>query len=55
LIATADGCGAIEVMRRSGLSKPAVWRWQERFPELERGSVRADGWFASKGALKYGS
>jgi transposase len=31
LIATADGCGTNEVMRRSGLSKPAVWRWQERF------------------------
>src|SRR5580658_10556128 len=31
LIATADGCGTNETMRRSGLSKPAVWRWQERF------------------------
>ena len=31
LLATADGCGTNEVMRRSGLSKPAVWRWQERF------------------------
>ena len=31
ILATADGCGTMEVMRRSGLSKPAVWRWQERF------------------------
>jgi transposase len=31
LIATADGCGTNEIMRRSRLSKPAVWRWQERF------------------------
>jgi transposase len=30
ILATADGCGTMEVMRRSGLSKPAVWRWQER-------------------------
>ncbi len=26
LIATADGLGTNEIMRRSGLSKPAVWR-----------------------------
>jgi hypothetical protein len=31
ILATADGCGTVEVMRRSGLSKPSVWRWQERF------------------------
>ena len=31
ILATADGCGTLEVMRRSGLSKPVVWRWQERF------------------------
>ena len=31
ILATAAGCGTMEVMRRSGLSKPAVWRWQERF------------------------
>jgi len=31
IIATADGCGTNEIMRRSGLSKPVVWRWQERF------------------------
>jgi transposase len=31
ILATADGCGTNEIMRRSGLSKPVVWRWQERF------------------------
>jgi transposase len=31
ILATADGCGTNEIMRRSELSKPVVWRWQERF------------------------
>jgi transposase len=31
IIATGEGCGTSEVMRRSGKSKPVVWRWQERF------------------------
>ncbi len=31
IAATAEGCGTNEIMRRSGLSKPVVWRWQERF------------------------
>jgi hypothetical protein len=31
ILATADGGGTMQVMRRSGLSKPAVWCWQERF------------------------
>jgi transposase len=31
ILATTDGCGTAEIMRRSGLSKPVVWRWQERF------------------------
>jgi len=31
ILATAEGCGAAEVMRRAGVSKPCVWRWQERF------------------------
>jgi len=31
ILATADGCGTFEVMRRSRKSKPVVWRWQERF------------------------
>jgi transposase len=31
ILATADGCGTAEIMRRSGKAKPVVWRWQERF------------------------
>jgi hypothetical protein len=31
ILATAEGCGTTEVMRRAGVSKPCVWRWQERF------------------------
>jgi transposase len=31
ILATADGCGTTEIMRRSGRCKPVVWRWQERF------------------------
>ncbi|MGK7865492.1 helix-turn-helix domain-containing protein [Falsiroseomonas sp. E2-1-a4] len=31
IVATADGRGTTEVLRRSGLSKPLVLRWQERF------------------------
>jgi transposase len=30
-LATADGCGTSEIMRRSGKSKPVVWRWRARF------------------------
>ena len=30
VLATADGCGTNEIMRRTGKSKPCVWRWQER-------------------------
>jgi transposase len=31
ILATADGCGTAQVMRRAGVAKPSVWRWQERF------------------------
>ncbi len=31
ILATADGAGTVEIMRRTGKSKPCVWRWQERF------------------------
>jgi transposase len=31
ILATAAGCGTAEIMRRTGKSKPCVWRWQERF------------------------
>src|SRR5438270_12765610 len=31
VLLTGDGCGTVEIMRRTGKSKTAVWRWQERF------------------------
>ena len=31
VLATADGLGTGEIMRRTGKSKPCVWRWQARF------------------------
>src|SRR2546427_9458862 len=30
ILATADGCGTAEIMRRSGKAKPVVWTWQAR-------------------------
>jgi hypothetical protein len=31
ILATVEGCGTAEIMRRAGVSKSCVWRWQERF------------------------
>ena len=31
VLTTADGHGTNEIMRRTGKSKPCVWRWQERY------------------------
>ena len=43
ILATADGCGTAEIMRRSGKSKPVVWRWQARFmAEGVEGLTRQD-------------
>jgi hypothetical protein len=33
VLATAEGCGTNEMMRRTGKSKPCVWRWQKRYVE----------------------
>jgi transposase len=33
ILATAEGLGTHAIMRRAGVSKPCVWRWQERFME----------------------
>ncbi len=48
LLATADGCGTTEIMRRSGKAKPMVWRWRERFvqeggADLTRDKARKPG------------
>src|SRR3989441_1141007 len=39
ILATADGCGTAEIMRRSGKAKPVVWTWQARF--MVEGSTAA--------------
>ena len=31
VLLTGDRCGTAEIMRRTGLGKPSVWRWQERY------------------------
>ena len=31
VLATADRLGTSAIMRRTGKSKPCVWRWQERY------------------------
>jgi transposase len=33
VLATADGLGTNAIMKRTGKSKPSVWRWQERYVE----------------------
>ena len=33
VLATADGHGTFEIMRRAKTSKPTVWRWQQRYLE----------------------
>jgi transposase len=45
VLLSADRIGTAEIMRRTGLSKPSVWRWQERYVEagvdgLLRGRTR---------------
>ena len=31
VLLTGDRFGTAEIMRRTGLGKPSVWRWQERY------------------------
>jgi transposase len=31
VLLSADGLGTVQIMRRTGWSKPTVWRWQARF------------------------
>ena len=45
VLETADCAGTVEIMGRTGLSKPTVWRWQERYldkgvPGLKRDKTR---------------
>ena len=42
VLATADGCGTNEIMRRASTSKPTVWRWQARYLDEGVGGLRRD-------------
>jgi len=33
VLLSAEGHGTMEIMRRTGISKPTVWRWRERYLE----------------------
>src|SRR3954449_7803606 len=43
ILATADGLGTGEIVRRTGKSKPCVWRWQERFMREGGAGLLRDG------------
>lgn len=42
VLATADGHGTLAIMRRTGMSKPTVWRWQERYLDEGVAGLRRD-------------
>src|ERR671930_467646 len=42
VLATADGHATNEIMRRTGKSKPCVWRWQERYIDAGVEGLRRD-------------
>jgi DDE superfamily endonuclease/Homeodomain-like domain len=42
VLLTADGCGTIEIMLRTGRAKTAVWRWQERYMQAGVGGLLRD-------------
>ena len=57
VLATADGLGTNAIMKRTGKSKPCVWRWQERYIEegvdgLLRDKTRPPGTKPLSAAIK---
>ena len=42
VLAMADGCGTVEIMRRAKTSKPTVWRWQARYLDEGIDGLRRD-------------
>ncbi len=42
VLATADGHGTFEIMRRAKTSKPTVWRWQERYLDAGVAGLKRD-------------
>ena len=58
VLATADGLGTNAIMKRTGKSKPCVWRWQERYVEegidgLLRDKTRPPGKKPLSAAVKH--
>ena len=42
VLATANGHGTFEIMRPTGMSKPTVWRWQERYLDEGVAALKRD-------------
>lgn len=42
VLATADGHGTFEIMRRAKTSKPTVWRWQARYVDEGVAGLKRD-------------
>ena len=42
VLATTEGLGTVAIMGRTGKSKTAVWRWQERFAAEGVGGLLRD-------------
>ena len=42
VLATADGHGTVEIMRRADTSKPTVWRWQARYLDQGVAGLKRD-------------
>lgn len=42
VLATADGHGTAQIMRRAATSKPTVWRWQQRYLDEGVAGLRRD-------------
>jgi len=42
VLATSDGHGTFEIMRRARTSKPTVWRWQQRYLDEGAAGLKRD-------------
>jgi hypothetical protein len=54
ILATAEGCGTAEIMRRSGKSKPVVWRWQARLGFFISGRTGSSNPFRCRATTLHG-
>ena len=48
VLATADGHGTFAIMRRTGMSKPTVWRWQQRYLDDGVAGLKCDKTWPSR-------